>query len=126
MKFLATAGLLATNVAAFPHMMDKLVAPLADDAVFQKLKGRHTGSSSLDARQAASDQGAGALPLTPPPFDAELQYVSNQGAHAVCLQTSCGVQQSLSSNSSCLPVLVMHAASVRVRSLPMILCLMKY
>ncbi|KAL9090602.1 MAG: hypothetical protein Q9159_001849 [Coniocarpon cinnabarinum] len=27
-------------------------------------------------------QGAGALPLLPPPFDAEAQYVSNQGEHA--------------------------------------------
>lgn len=37
----------------------------------------------IAARQAAaSPQGAGAMPLTPPPFDAAAQYIPNDGAHA--------------------------------------------
>lgn len=90
MKFLAVVGLLASGVAAFPFHMDELVAPLVRNAEFQKykekmIKARDAGVSpyELDARQAAAPQGAGALPLTPPPFNASQQYVSNQGAHAV-------------------------------------------
>lgn len=66
----ATSLLLAaaSNVVAFPHMMDKLLDPLARDALVKRI---------------ASPQGAGALPLVPPPFDAKAQYVSNQGDHKV-------------------------------------------
>lgn len=35
----------------------------------------------LEARQTSPPQGAGALPLVPPPFDAGLQYVSNTGKY---------------------------------------------
>ncbi|KAK4498174.1 hypothetical protein PRZ48_010831 [Zasmidium cellare] len=37
--------------------------------------------ADIEARQATPPQGAGALPLTPPPFDADLQRVSNSGAN---------------------------------------------
>lgn len=35
----------------------------------------------LQTRQTSPPQGAGALPLVPPPFDAELQLVSNSGQY---------------------------------------------
>lgn len=76
MKTFTTAALsvalLATNVSAFPAMaMDALTEPLKARALEMKPR----------AINAASPQGAGALPLVPPPFDAKAQYVSNKGAH---------------------------------------------
>ena len=69
MKFLTlVTAFAASNVAAFPHM-DLLTGPLAANA--------------LNKRQSNPPQGAGAMPLTPPPFDAKSQYVSNKGAHKV-------------------------------------------
>lgn len=75
MKLLAT-GLLAGTVAAFPFRMDELVAPLKTNEAFQEFK-----RAKLEGRAATPPQGAGALPATPPPFDAATQYVSNQGTH---------------------------------------------
>ena len=73
----AATALFVSQAVAFPGMvpggMDGLTTPLAQRAYEQKLK-RQT---------AAAPQGAGALPATPPPFDAKAQYVSNQGAYAV-------------------------------------------
>lgn len=73
------AALLASNVAAYPGMMgmDRLTAPLAEQAY------KNRNKRQVDA---AAPQGVGALPLTPPPFDAASQYVSNTGAYAVRLQ----------------------------------------
>ncbi|USW58157.1 Putative chloroperoxidase [Septoria linicola] len=68
MKSFAVTGLMASSVMAFPAMMDVLTAPLIENA--------HTKRAAI-----ASPQGAGALPLAPPPFDAKAQYVSNQGDH---------------------------------------------
>lgn len=93
MKLLATTALLASSVAAFPYNMDQLVAPLADNARFQKYKRDQIAEREahgtvegmpVDARAVvASPQGAGALPLVPPPFDAAKQYVSNKGQYKV-------------------------------------------
>ena len=72
--FVGTALLGASGVAAFPSLMLE--------------NNRHTQHEvNLGKRQVlAGPQGAGALPLVPPPFDAKSQYVSNQGANAVsCL-----------------------------------------
>lgn len=74
MKFSTTAVLYAANVAAFPAM-DRLTAPIVENA-------------RLQARQATPPQGAGANPLTPPPFVAALQYVSNKGQYAFVAPTS--------------------------------------
>lgn len=63
----ATLAATASNVVAFPHMMDKLTGISMKDAL---------------AKRATAPQGTGALPLVPPPFDAKAQYVSNQGDHA--------------------------------------------
>ncbi|CAK4007144.1 aromatic peroxygenase-like [Lecanosticta acicola] len=82
MKFLATTALLASNVAAFPYMIDKLVAPLADNARFQKYKREQA------EERAVHGTGVGALPLVPPPFDAATQYVSNQGQYAFVAPTA--------------------------------------
>ncbi len=65
------AALMATNVAAFPHM-DTMTAPLKASA-YNKLMRR--------AISRNAPQGKGALPVTPPPFDAKSQYISNKGAH---------------------------------------------
>ena len=47
------------------------------------LGGLNDPATALQLRRAAAPpQGSGALPLTPPPFDAESQYVSNTGEHA--------------------------------------------
>lgn len=67
MKSFALTGLLASTAAAFPAMMDQLTGPLVENA--------------LTKRQGAPPQGAGALPAAPPPFDAKLQLVNNQGEH---------------------------------------------
>lgn len=64
-------ALLASGAAAFPAMMDALTAPLAAEA-----------ANLRRAIDLAAPQGAGALPASPPPFDAKAQYISNQGAHA--------------------------------------------
>nr|POF15021.1 aromatic peroxygenase [Quercus suber] len=67
-SFTATAVLVA-NAVAFPAM-DQLTAPVLQNA-------------RLNSRAAnVAPQGAGALPLTPPPFDAKAQYVSNKGKYA--------------------------------------------
>lgn len=67
------AAALAGNAVAFPHM-DFLTGPIAAHA--------HTHAKAKRQIDASAPQGAGALPLTPPPFDAQSQYVSNKGAHA--------------------------------------------
>lgn len=61
----------ASGVVAFPSL---------------KLENnRHTQNLvNLGKRQVLSGpQGAGALPLVPPPFDAASQHVSTTGTHAV-------------------------------------------
>ena len=68
MKFLSISGLVA-GAAAFPHLLD---LETLNGIAAERLAGRAIG---------APPQGAGALPATPPPFDAKLQYVSNQGDH---------------------------------------------
>lgn len=75
MKSFAVLASLLAGASAFPQMMDALTAPLAARAL--------DDSASLDKR-AAPPQGAGAMPLVPPPFDAKSQYVSNKGTHKVC------------------------------------------
>ncbi|KAI9658792.1 MAG: hypothetical protein M1821_002352 [Bathelium mastoideum] len=68
-----TVTLFAANAGAFPGKMDQLMGPVYAEAYKQKFKRQ------IDA---TAPQGTGALPLTPPPFDAAAQYISNQGAHA--------------------------------------------
>lgn len=75
--FTIVTALLAGNVIAFPKNMDMLTGPLAAEALRAKR-----------AISATAPQGAGALPLTPPPFDAKSQYISTTGAHKVRLTTS--------------------------------------
>ena len=71
MKSFAVTGLLASTAAAFPAAVLNAIAD-----------GTLKAPSEMVARAAvASPQGVGALPLTPPPFDAAAQYVSNQGEH---------------------------------------------
>lgn len=68
------AALLAGNAFAFPHLaMDSLTAPIAADVAYKKL---------LERQSTTAPQGAGALPLTPPPFDAASQLISTSGSHA--------------------------------------------
>ena len=69
---IATAVLCIVNVAAYPGKMDKLMGPIYAENF------KHKEKRQIDA---SAPQGAGALPITPPPFDAAAQYVSNQGAH---------------------------------------------
>jgi hypothetical protein len=52
-------------VAAFPRAMYEIAADMGQAK-----------------RQAGGPQGGAPLPLAPPPFDAEAQYVSNKGANA--------------------------------------------
>lgn len=61
------------NVSAYPGQMDSLMGPIYAEAYKQNFKRQ------IDA---TAPQGTGALPATPPPFDAAAQYVSNQGIHA--------------------------------------------
>ena len=69
------AALLASHVSAFPHFaMDSLTAPLAADVAYKQL---------LERQSTTAPQGAGALPATPPPFDAASQYISTSGEYAV-------------------------------------------
>ncbi|KAK5164366.1 uncharacterized protein LTR77_010062 [Saxophila tyrrhenica] len=63
---------LAGNVAAFPNM-DKMTAPLAARA--------YEEAQQLKKRAVDPPQGAGAMPLVPPPFDAKAQRISTTGAH---------------------------------------------
>lgn len=67
----ATAALLVGGAAAFPSNMDSLLEPAMREAVAEKKR-----------QLVGGPQGDGALPLVPPPFDAERQFVSNQGEHA--------------------------------------------
>ncbi len=67
------AAFLAGGVAAYPNM-DKMTAPLAAKAYEQARK------RAIDPK---APQGAGALPLVPPPFDAKSQFVSTTGDHKV-------------------------------------------
>ena len=69
-----TTFLSASSVAAFPSLVLE--------------NNRHTQNLvNLGKRQLlASPQGIGALPLVPPPFDAQAQYVSTTGEHAVSIQ----------------------------------------
>lgn len=88
-----TAGLLASSVAAFPHLFDKLGA-----------------SHPVELRQInpSSPQGTGALPLVPPPFDAAAQRVSVSGANRVCAISRGSRQDADKVQSSFLPDLAMH------------------
>lgn len=70
MKHFATlSGLaLAAKVSCFPHLaMDSMTDAIRDEA--------------LSKRQSAPPQGAGALPLVPPAFDAEDQLIDVSGEH---------------------------------------------
>lgn len=58
-KSILSLVLLSTYATAYPFAMD----------------------GGLQARQTGPPQGAGALPAAPPPFDANLQRVSNSGAN---------------------------------------------
>jgi hypothetical protein len=71
--FTLLAAFLAGNAIAFPHM-DLLTGPLAANA-HQRL---HATKRQIDS---TAPQGTGALPLTPPPFDAASQHVSTTGTH---------------------------------------------
>lgn len=72
----AVAALAVANVDAFPSLMTSGNSPLVKNA--------------LANRQAAAapPQGAGAMPNTPPPFDASAQRVSTTGANAFVAPTS--------------------------------------
>lgn len=69
---LATLALTA-SVSAFPAMMFDANSPVVKAA---------QANAAKRAINAAAPQGVGALPLVPPPFNAALQYVSNQGQYA--------------------------------------------
>lgn len=59
---------LAAQVSCFPHLaMDSMTEAIRDQA--------------LEKRQTAPPQGAGALPLVPPPFDAKAQRIDVSGQH---------------------------------------------
>ncbi|KXL42991.1 hypothetical protein M433DRAFT_156311 [Acidomyces richmondensis BFW] len=74
MKTAAGLALLIGHAAAFPRFaMDALTAPLAADVAYKRVMARQS---------TTAPQGAGALPLTPPPFDASEQLVSVSGEHA--------------------------------------------
>jgi len=74
MKTITGLAFLAGQVAAFPRFaMDALTAPLAADVAYKRVMARQS---------TTAPQGAGALPLTPPPFDASEQLISVSGAHA--------------------------------------------
>ncbi|KAM3415965.1 hypothetical protein BST61_g9455 [Cercospora zeina] len=77
MKFTLLSGLLAgTAMSAAVPNMDDILSPLTANA-FRDIHAR-----SLDERQnRAAPQGEGALPFTPPPFNAEQQRVPNTGAN---------------------------------------------
>lgn len=72
---IVAAANMAMLASAFPHFaMDHLTKPIAADVAYKR---------SLQSRQtSAAPQGAGFLPLTPPPFSASAQYVNTTGAHA--------------------------------------------
>lgn len=73
-KQIITAATLAGHVAAFPHMaMRSEGEVVAADVAYKRLL----------ERQSSPPQGSGALPLTPPPFDAASQLVDVTGEHAV-------------------------------------------
>lgn len=69
--FAATLAAFGAPVAAFPHLLQ--------EALEREL---------LVKRQTVAPQGAGALPLVPPPFNATAQYVSNTGSHAFVAPSS--------------------------------------
>ena len=71
---------MASYAAAFPNM-DKMTAPLAARAYAKAQAAKR----QIDA---TAPQGAGALPLVPPPFNAKAQYVSNKGTHKVGQRTT--------------------------------------
>ncbi|GIZ39139.1 hypothetical protein CKM354_000253000 [Cercospora kikuchii] len=77
MKFALLSSLLAgTAMSAAVPNMDDLLSPLTANA-FKDFHAR-----GIDARQnRAAPQGAGALPLVPPPFNAQQQLVPNTGAN---------------------------------------------
>ena len=101
--FTLLTAFLAGNVAAFPKNMDMLTGPLAAEAL--KLKRQISSTAP---------QGAGALPLTPPPFDAKSQYVSNTGAHKVRMeQAEESLNDRLQNCSSSLLVQAMLVESVQ-------------
>lgn len=65
-------ALLGASVQAFPTLV---LEELAKSGVADEAHVKRQSSAS-------APQGAGALPLAPPPFDAKSQYISNKGAHA--------------------------------------------
>ncbi|KAK3117722.1 hypothetical protein LTR53_000651 [Teratosphaeriaceae sp. CCFEE 6253] len=68
------AAALVGLVGAFPHLaMDRLTEPIAADVAYKQL---------LERQSTTAPQGAGALPLVPPPFDAKSQLINVTGAHA--------------------------------------------
>lgn len=70
--FSVATAILASSASAFPAM-------LANNEQWSPW----TAPSPHEKRQLLNPpQGAGALPLTPPPFDAASQHVSNTGDHA--------------------------------------------
>lgn len=77
MKFSLLSSLLAgTAMSAAVPNMDDLLSPLTANA-FKDFHAR-----SIDERQnRAAPQGAGALPLVPPPFNAQQQLVPNTGVN---------------------------------------------
>lgn len=69
-SFIAVSSLaLVAQVSCFPHLanMDSMTEVLREEA--------------LSKRQASPPQGAGALPATPPPFDAKSQRIDITGSH---------------------------------------------
>lgn len=72
-SFLSIAAL-ATSAMAFPSQMFN-----ADSAI---VRAANSGVLKRQISGAVPPQGQGALPLTPPPFDAASQYVSNKGQYA--------------------------------------------
>ncbi|KXS99931.1 hypothetical protein AC578_903 [Pseudocercospora eumusae] len=72
MKTVGVTALMAGAAMAWPMNMDMITGPLQGGAKAKWLEARDMLEASIAERQAiASPQGAGALPLVPPPFDAK-------------------------------------------------------
>ncbi|WPH01539.1 Hypothetical protein R9X50_00438500 [Acrodontium crateriforme] len=74
--FALSAALLASQVAAFPKMDMRAMEALMTPETMKLAREIH------QRRDVAPPQGAGAMPLVPPPFDAASQYVSTSGQYA--------------------------------------------
>lgn len=82
MKSIAATALMASAAMAWPMNMEMLTGPLQEGAREKWLAARDLLEAGITERQAvASPQGAGALPRTPPPFDAQAQLVSTSGQY---------------------------------------------